>query len=490
MTSRRLIAPALGVGLVAILVLSARAARASFSPPPVPPAPPLAGAMTLAASVPITADVTVALTEIRGLRSAQVGNFALEPDPHAPGRVFVDTTDDGAILGTPDQQRLRLAVLVTPATLNPSAYEVRWELRDPDDPADLAEIDASPAGGDNTGTPHERAPFWFVQADHAISAQVNRTPVDESTVIGEARTAITSAGGNLVSSVYLRYGDDGGDNYRVRAVVRLKTPGVDLDSDESGVLTVWRRRPLSVYAMTKPNDDVQVQPLGSSPGAFALCITAGPNARSDTMVLGGDDIRRGENVHAGPNGIVETTANSGGNSFDPEVTLALLRGTYALAAPDQLAYLDWEASNEQLDRPYVASMTREDVRDYMHAQTDFVHSGARKSLLGVHAIETIAGNANYPPHCGVSVGLLKKTAPEQLPKTNVHELGHLLIGAFESVEDFHNLHSQSQLCGYRQGLHPPQLCSRHASRLRDRVARAYGTAHSYFESVLDSAPSR
>lgn len=493
MLSRLLIAPVLGASLAAILVLGARSAEAIPGTQrglPLAIQPLVANAMTLSARPVVTGDEVVTVIAITGLRSATVGNFGQEPNAHANGRLFIDTTDAGAILGTPDQQRVKLTVQVTPANLDPTLFDIRWEVRDPDDPADDAELDASPQGGDDTGTPHEFASHWFLQADHAISNQIDRPAVDETTVIGEARTAITNGLGGPRSTVYFRYGDDGGDNYQIRVVLRQKTPGVDLDTDESGVLTVWRKRLVGVYAMTKPNDDVQTHAVGSNPGPFAICITAGANGQSDTMILGGDDQRRGERVQTGPNGIVETTANSGGNSFDPEATVALFRSTYATAGANGLSYIDWDVTNEQFDGPYEADMTREDVRDYMHDETDFVHGVALMSLLGVNAIGTIAGNASYPPHCGVAVGTLKKLAPVQLPKTDIHEIGHLLIGAFETVNDFHNTHSVSQLCGYRQGLQDPQICSRHANLLRDRVGRTFGNNHSYFETNHDSVETR
>lgn len=488
---RILLAPMLGASLAAVLVLSARGAKPA---PPAPRAAPAAAigasSMSLSARPVITGDEVVTLTEVLGLRKSTPGDFSQESDAHANGRIFIDTTDAGEILATPDQQRVKLSVDVTPSDLEESDYEIRWEVRDPDDPANDAALDSGPQGGDNTGTAHELVSFWFVQADHAISGQSNSPPVNETTVIGQARTAITRVGPNLVSTVYFRFADDGGDNYRIRAVLRLKSPAQDLDTDETGVLTIWRKRAVGVYAMTKPNDDVQAHALGSNPGPFAVCITAGANGQSDTMAVSGDDAHRGELVHAGANGVVETAANSGGASFDPEATAELFRSTYATAGPNQLAYIDWEVTNEQLDRPYRANLKSSEVPDYMHALTDFVHVGALTSLLGANALEALAGDATYPPHCGVAVGTLKQVSPSQLPKTDIHEIGHLLIGAFEPAGSFHNTHSISQVCGFRQGLHPAQICSRHANLLRDRAARAFGPNHTYFEVVSDSALSR
>ena len=167
----------------------------------------------------VTGDALVTMTEITGLRSSTVGDFGQESDRTRTAACSSTRPTTAPSSATPDEQRVKLSVRVTPETLDPAASEIRWELRDPDDPANHPDLDTSPNGGDNTGAAHEGASHWFVQAEHAISEQINRDAVNENTVIGEARPRSPDEGGELVSTVYLRYADDAGDNYRVRAVL-------------------------------------------------------------------------------------------------------------------------------------------------------------------------------------------------------------------------------------------------------------------------------
>ena len=137
------------------------------------------------------------------------------------------------------------------------------------------------------------------------------------------------------------------------------------------------------------------------------------------MTLGGDDGRWLESVHTGPNGVVDTVANSGGNSFDPQATASLLRSTYATAGPNRLAYLDWEVTDEQFDRPYLASDPAHSDPDVHAQQHGFVHGSSLMSLMGFNAIQGVAGSAEFPPHCGASVG-----TPQQDRAPAAHEDRH------------------------------------------------------------------
>src|SRR5207248_2121188 len=120
------------------------------------------------------------------------------------------------------------------------------------------------------------------------------------------------------------------------------------------------KRMIKVHAMTKPNDDEQVFPLGTNHGANLVCVSAGANGKSDTMILGGDDQRQDEDITTGANGIVETEANSGGSNFYPSNLatqadlISALRTAYSNSNGNHAAYIDFEVSDGNLALPYVA----------------------------------------------------------------------------------------------------------------------------------------
>ena len=441
--------------------------------------------------------LNVKLKEILGLRKNAPGDFNQEADPHANGRIFIDTQDNGEILAAPDVQRVKLTAEIEPPEADPSKLKIRWELYDPDDPADHRDVDASPRGGDNTGKAHEGAPHWFMPADHAISNQIDRNPPgDEKTIFGEAKTEVTRVGGRLVSTVYFYYGDDGGDNYQIRAVLE-KESNPQCSEDQSGTLTAWRKRFVKVYAMTKDNDDVAVHPQGSRPGRFVVCINPGPNGVLDTLQISSHDNLIRNQIRSGFDGVCDTTPNSGGNSFDPVATQNLFRRYYAQADANHLPYLDIVVTQEQFDRPFVPVLLVRDIPDYMHRQTNFTtHDSYVFSLLGVNDlmdgfIPDVVGYGGYPPHAAASAGALKRQVPRQLPKTDIHELGHMLMNPVHGVHDMHANHSVGFVdCGYQQGNHPPRLCPLHASIIRDKVRRTFTPNHQGGMENNDSEVSR
>ncbi|PIW65296.1 MAG: hypothetical protein COW12_02465 [Candidatus Omnitrophica bacterium CG12_big_fil_rev_8_21_14_0_65_45_16] len=441
------------------------------------------------------------LTEIKGLRRQAAGDFSQEPDPHADGRLFLDTQDDGVINTSPDVERVKLTVEVEPPEAPLGNVKVKWEVRDPDDPAAHADIDPDAKGGDNTGTPHEGEPHYFMQAEHAMTDQIDRAAADETTVIGEAKTELTRVGGKWTSTAYFHYTDDAGDNF-VIDVFLVKGDAALTCHDQSGTLTTWRQREVHAYAMSKDNDDNQVQAVGAAPGAFTVCIDPGANGVSDTLVLTPDDGRIGENVHAGADGTCDTAANSGANDFDPDAAQALFHRHYAEADPDHLPYIDFTVTQKQKDRTFRRELPLDDIWDYMHNHTDYAaHPEYRFSLIGLNAISTppamamppgtvIVGYAGHPPHSGASAGHLKRHAPLQLPKTDIHEVGHLIINEVEPALSFHTVHTGGEQCGFQQGMHPPQICPRHVNLLRDSIRRTFTGAHAGGMETYDSTRTR
>lgn len=440
----------------------------------------------------------IKLKEILGLRKSAPGDFSSEEDPHQDGRIFIDTRDNREISTARDVQRLKLTAEIKPSEADPGELKVRWELYDPDDPADHRSIDSSLRGGDNTGRPHEGAPHWFMQADHAISDQSDRDPAlagDENTVFGSAKTEVSRGEGRLLSTVYFHYGDDAGDNYRIRAVLE-KGGHAQCHEDQTGTLTVWRKRFLKVYAMQKENDDEIVHPPGARVPFGGPCITAGLNSFSDTLELGGDDIRAGHDIFPGVNGICETVANSGDNHFNPEATQDLFRGVYAQADANHLPYLDFVVTQEQFDRPILSPLNVEAIPPYIHGRTSFTtHEPNIFALLGADTLtefgEHYWGAADFPPHAVVAVGSVRRDAPGALPKVDVHEVGHMLLDPDRPGNRFHNDHSTDAAhCAYMQGDHPEEICPLHASMLRDSVKRTFTHNHAGGMETNDSEPSR
>jgi hypothetical protein len=228
----------------------------------------------------------ITITEILNGRKNTLGDYTQETDPDKPMRIFVDTKenwDGGDIVEDHyDKQRAKITVQITPDDYDISDCHVRWELRDPDDPADHPDIDGNGAtppvhddkGGDNTGKEHEGAAHWFTQADHdLIGTPIDREAVDQTTIIGEAKAKIVKAGGKNTSTIFLNYSDDGGDNFKVKAV--LVKDGEDKDEDESKILTVWRKYKVVTYAAVEAEHATVLDPLPDAATKLLFCKAFG-----------------------------------------------------------------------------------------------------------------------------------------------------------------------------------------------------------------------
>ncbi len=240
--------------------------------------------------------VKTGLTKIVGMRANVLNDYGQENDPRKDGRLFTDTEDDGTINASLDKQRIKITVKVdlkdaegfTEAELN-DRVRVRWEVYDPDDPASHPDIDGKkvgdklehdPNGGDNTGTRYESAPagaggqkHWFDRADHDLDGDPLNYEADKTKLlpkIGEAKTKITKVGEEYVSSIHFYYSDDGGDNFRIRAVMVAKTDKGDwgdVADDGSGMLTVWRKYTVITNAAVYSGDASELAPI-PSPDTF------------------------------------------------------------------------------------------------------------------------------------------------------------------------------------------------------------------------------
>jgi hypothetical protein len=382
------------------------------------------------------------LAEAIGLRSPTPGDFGPQSVPSQGGRIFTDTRDDGVIGGAHDVQSIRLIATLEPADLGVEQFRVRWEVRDPDDPASDPLLDRDDRGGDNTGTPGEGGPHWLDRAGHPIEDVIDRAPVDENTVIGEATTHFLETTDRLETSVRFNASDDGGDNFRLRAVL-LRGAGA-VRSDDTGMLTVWRKRSLLTYEMRDP---------GSATG------------------------------------------------FDPGLDVEVLRDIYASSSPNKAAYIDWELSRSPRSLPFEELLQVDrgtpTHAGHLHFFSGIIdHPAASYTLLWCNRLDTsqgeVAGDALLVPHAAVAIGRLRILGEDDLAfKVAIHEIGHLLIGFHEVPFRFHGSHSGD--CAYAQGRTLMTICARHLNILRDRISRTFETPnimHNPSGMTNDSAPSR
>jgi hypothetical protein len=449
----------------------------------------------------------IILTNIGGAYSTQLHDFTSQEYPGLDARIFVDTdgSSAGGILNVKDVQRLRIEVQVTLPDNDPWNYLVRWELRDPDDPAVHPLLDnndvPTPRGGDNYDrfpTQADLVPHWFSQLNHAISHQSEAPGINENTVIGRAKTVITGAAGSFSSSVHMHYSDETGDNFIGTAVLEKAGVG-DVGLSQSGILTVWRKRLVRVFAMAKQNDDVQAIPVGVVVGdPVAACVTPGANIVLETLVLGGDDYYLMNQVVVGNNMMAETTANSGGNNFYP-ANLGILAdlqsaldGSYTGTLPDKNAYLDLVATDANLALPFRPVIDTDNLEWAQYLEAN-VHGNSglghvnytydvigTARLLGVNG-GLLNGTAVHQPHVGVDVWGLKTNPGDAVHrKVNgivIHELGHTLTK--DHVPGTHDGHTNgdTQLdCIFEQTLPGASglgICEKHIRMLRENITRGW-----------------
>ena len=441
---------------------------------------------------------SIKISEILGGRTATIGSFDQENNADSPMRLFVDTTevwDGGALLpGQYDRQRVRIKVLITPSTLNMANLRVRWELRDPDDPATHADVDNSNNGGDNTGKLHEAGTYWFTKSDHNMAGQANLPAVNENTVIGEANTVITNVNGQNISTAFFNFSDDGGDNFVVRVILvdtkgtETTTDDVSYGYDDSDTLTVWRKRFVHVYAMARHTDDVQIIDPGQG-GPNQTCISAGRNGKIDISPLG-DDRVVGNTITTGANGICETNASS----WYPGSHLAniqdILRTTFARGAAtgfdaNRSTYIDIVAENRTRTMTYDSGIEVgppakdfEEWIDYLKAEAaGGVALQNTYRIIGVRQFTTNdLGDTCHFPNCGVAVEDLPTLGG--LNSTAMHELGHALLPYDNQPGqnvDIHNNHTAGTACAGKTANQDEGLlwCPRHARIIRRNVTRAF-----------------
>lgn len=420
------------------------------------------------------AEGSIAFSSGTGTRKFGVGDFSSQANLHQATRVFLDTDQNGTILATPDVQRVKLEVSICLNNNMPDQYKVKWELYDPDDPAtDTYHLDPNGAAGrdnrDQIPSQADNASHWFMQADHAISGQYDlgtQNTGNENTVIGRAYTTLTAQENWIVndyrSTVYLHYGDEGGDNYKVRAV--LVKGETEIASDMSATITVWRQRTLNVYAMAKQGQSGNYYPSNDS------------------------------------------TFNSLKAAF--RIAYANQNPTYTIAEPgdgtpanadsaNHWAYLDFVFVEKTLNLPYQSPIkTEPDLEWSVYLMNNVHNSGASHSnneydVIGVNRLmvknemntyDDVWGYAGNEPHAGVAVGHINEQGPPSIivpsiNRSSVHELGHIIIYEPEIGFGIHE-HTgplSGNTCPYNWLVYGSDLliCTKHIQTIRDTVSRSF-----------------
>jgi hypothetical protein len=344
---------------------------------------------------------TVKITEIDGLRSGPIGTaetaevtgYGSKTGADRDGRLYIDTTEkwDGTTLVAGDaqkerqydKQRVKLTANVTlPPGANPRDFLVRWEVRDPDDPAEHSQIDTNGnASNDNSGALGEGSSatatnrWWFGEADHATRSNTVVHQPAEGSPIGTCETEI---GPDRVSTVFFYFSDDAGDNFTVKAhLQRAYGLSTSLAQDASGMLTVWRKRWVEVFAMNRP----------------PISIPA-----TNEYPLGDVDSLRAQLLDAYNNGWDEWL----GDATDRTVYLDLV--VTNAAGPDAKTQ-----HTERLD-----PLPWGQIRNYVVDKTNFhrdpggvAHRDNTYQVLGVDTVidgGELYGSADHSPHSVIAIG--------------------------------------------------------------------------------------
>jgi len=405
------------------------------------------GSAVYATKATCHADVTVKgmlLVQIKNGRTTTVGSFDQETNVDADMRLFVDTKETwnggDMVAGHKDAQRAELTLQTY--GLNPSSYYVWWEAYDPDDPASGAELDANDVGGvakggDNTGVVHEGGAHWFTQDSHTMTNQTDRAAVDETTVIGEAKTAISAIGSN--STAFFNFSDDGGDNFIIKYYVRANSDNSTLYSGQTGMLTVWRKRWVTAYSMSKTGGGVYYPSSDGTLGRLQTVLQTG-FANTDAQKCA----------------YIDVVARSGG------------------AALPYAADLDIGAVGAGSLSEYV-------MANITHGASSS-HSSFNFDLLAVKKIHsgatTLFGGAHQSPHVALGIDAIlanQAGGNDDIGYNTIHELGH----AFDlEVDKHHDDHTggaaNDASCAFETGTgHGLTICERHVKLLRIGVVRDF-----------------
>jgi len=207
------------------------------------------------------------ISEIKGLYKNDGSYLEGYVSNDNEGRIYsnrtYDSIDPVQLEWNKNRQYIDIKVDVSPAGVPlPAEARIVWEVSDPDDysdggmdavsskavdPNDYDNIDGDgdghdQDGNDNTGGRDGYAKWEQLHADYLLTGNVSKIK-------------------NGVSKVRFNATDDGGDNYIVKAKIRLAEDLIPGSCDETGIMTVWKKidgeyRKM-IAAKTLPVDQVQ-----------------------------------------------------------------------------------------------------------------------------------------------------------------------------------------------------------------------------------------
>jgi hypothetical protein len=263
-------------------------------------------------SVAVGATAQLAITEAKGLFRPGGGGVGVYEAGYVSednqGRIYTNhahaPADPGTTAWTKNVQYVDITLAVQPAgAVWPDDTRVVWEWEDVDDPSNEDALTHTEAGhtldpndydhrdndgdgtrdnsdgADNTGD-RDGAPVW--EGADAAHLLLNG---NETTIA------------NGVSSVRFNATDDGGDNFVVRASLKLTVGGEPVAVAETGVMTVWKRIDVEyvVMASATPLDGFVNGQVNASYAKAYVEMVAHERAVDD--YLAGGDLQMGVNEY-------------------------------------------------------------------------------------------------------------------------------------------------------------------------------------------------
>ncbi len=241
--------------------------------------------LTDEATVTIMVDVTIQLqiTEAKGLftpNTEGIGEYqAAYISADDVGRVYsnrvYEAGDPTVTVWTKNRQYIDLtADLQTGVAALPADARVLWQVEDPDDPSNedpLAHAEAcdtlDPNDYDGDDNDNDGTKDNSDGNDNSGSRDGHDVweELDAAYALAEGNATAISAG---VSRVRFNATDDGGDNFILKAVVRLSAEGELIDLATTGIITTWKRVDVEFVKMASA-DPLTGLVDGSANDAFA-----------------------------------------------------------------------------------------------------------------------------------------------------------------------------------------------------------------------------
>jgi hypothetical protein len=231
--------------------------------------------------------VSASVNQIKGLFTGQGIYQSGYISSDNSGRIYCnaqyDSSDVSKVVWSKNKQFVDITVNVTPSNaVLPSDAKIVWEVEDPDDTSDLgmspnasAIIDVNGcSGNDNNGT-RDGADIWEQIESYTLSgANNNETSVN-----------------NGISKIRFNVTDVGGDNYIIKAKIKINSFTARDNFFKSGIITVWKRVKLQRTQMVSAKN-IDCTELNSSLGkAFVEFDLQPTSSVPDGIILTGTPLK-------------------------------------------------------------------------------------------------------------------------------------------------------------------------------------------------------